>query len=158
MGNINEHQLIAHIANGIVADIAPDELPQFPDTSEAYFHHPQKMLRGQSGKEEILGLDIVSTVALTLTPIVLAIVDTVVKSLGQEIAESSFLKRLLVRLHLAKKEEKKVAIPLSFTPTYLRKVRETAVIQAMQFKLSQKQAELLADSLIGKLILLEADA
>ena len=155
MGNINEHQLMAQIASGIVAELAPQELPTFSDIGEAYFKNPEKMRKGLSGKEEILGLDIVGTTSLILSPIVLAIVDTIIKSLSEEVAESSFLKRLLVKLHLAKKEEKKVRLPLSLTPAQLREVREKAVAQAIQFKLPKKQAELLADSLIGKLSLIE---
>ncbi len=155
MGNISEHQLIEQMANGIVAEIAPQELATFQVISEAYFKNSSKMRKGLSGKEEILGLDIVSASSLLLSPIILTIVDTIVKSLSEKVAESGFFKRLLVKLHLAKKEEKKVTLPLSLTPAQLREVREQAISQAMQFKLPQKQAELLADSLIGKLSLIE---
>ncbi len=155
MGDVSENQLIAHIASGIVAELAPQELTMFPVISEAYFKNPEKMRKGLSGKEEILGLDIVGTASLLLSPIIITIVDTIVKSLSEKVAESGFFKRLLMKLHLAKKEEKKVALPLSLTPAQLREVREQAIAQAMQFKLKEKQAELLADSLIGKLALIE---
>ena len=155
MGTTNEHQLIAQIASGIVSEFAPQELPTFSVMSEAYFNNPEKMRKGLAGKEEILGLDIVGTTSLIFTPIALAFVDTIIKSLSEEVVESSSVKRLLVKLHLAKQEEKKVTLPLSLTPIQLREVREKAVAQAKQFKLPQKQAELLADSLVGKLSLIE---
>jgi hypothetical protein len=156
MNEIPEKQLVESIARDLVSQFAPQELPTFSVISEAYYNNPEKMRKGLSGKEEILGLDIVGTTSLILTPIILAIVDAIIKSLSEEIAESSFLKRLLVKLHLAKKEEKKVTVPFSFTPAQLRKVRDTAATQAIQFKLPRKQAELLADSLIGKLSLIES--
>ena len=155
MGEVSEHQLIEHIANGIVTECAPQELVLFPEISQAYFKNPQKMRKGLVGKEEILGLDIGSTASIILSPIVLVIVDTMIKSLTEEVAESNFFKRMLVKFHLAKNEEKKVTLPLSLTPAQLREVREKAVAQAIQFELEQKQAELLADSLIGKLSLIE---
>ena len=156
MGNISEHQLIAQVSGGVVAELASQELPMFTVMCEAYFANPEKMRKGLSGKEEILGLDIVGTTSLILTPIALALVDTIVKSLSEEIAGSSFIRRLLVTLPLAKKEERVVTLPLTRTPTQLREVREKAVAQAKQFKLPQNQAELLADSLIGKLSLLQS--
>src|SRR5579864_8569980 len=155
MGNINEHQLMAQIASGIVAELAPQELPTFSVIGEAYFKNPEKMRKGLSGKEEILGLDIVGTATLILSPVVLAIVDTIVSSLVEEVGDSSFFKRLMVKLHFAKKAEKKIALPLSLTREQLLGVREKAIAQAVQFNLSRKQAELLADSLIGKLALIE---
>ena len=155
MGDVSEHQLIERIANGVVTECAPQELVIFPEISRAYFKNPQKMRKGLAGKEEILGLDIVGTASTILSPIVLVIVDTFIKSLTEEVAESNFFKRLLLKLHLAKKEEKKVTLPLSLTTAQLREIREKAVAQAIQFELEQKQAELLADSLIGKLSLIE---
>jgi hypothetical protein len=155
MSEIPENQLVASIAHDLVFQLAPQELPSFSVMSQAYFDNPEKMRKGLSGKEEILGLDIAGTTSLILTPIILSIVDAIIKSLIEEIAESSFLKRLLVKLHLAKKEEKIVTVPFSFTPEQLRKVHDTAATQAIQFKLPQEQAELLADSLMGKLSLIE---
>ena len=155
MDEISEHQLIERIANSIVAEVARDELVTFPEISRAYFKNPQKMRKGLSGKEEILGLDIVGTATLILSPVVLAIVDTIVSSLVEEVGDSSFFKRLMVKLHFAKKAEKKIALPLSLTREQLLGVREKAIAQAVQFNLSRKQAELLADSLIGKLALIE---
>ena len=50
MSTINEHQLIAQIASGTVAEFAPQELPTFSVISEAYFDNPEKMRKGLSGK------------------------------------------------------------------------------------------------------------
>ncbi len=151
MGDIDQTQLIPQVAHDVVAQIAPQELSLFPAISEAYFKNPRKMRKGQVGGEEMLGFGIEVVSTALMSPIVLAIVNDIVQALAQEATKSGIVRKLLQKLHLVKKETKKIATPLS--PEQIRQVHQLAMVKARQFKLSDSQAQLLADSLIGRLAL-----
>lgn len=153
MGEVARNQFVAGIARDLIAQTAPQELPLFQATSEAYFENPSKMLKGQTGKEEMLGFGLETVSAVLLSPIVLTIVDEVVKVITDKIADAGIIRKLLKKLGLVKEKEKKVALPLSLTHEQMQKVHELTVEKALQFKLSKSQAQLLADSLIGRLAL-----
>jgi hypothetical protein len=153
MSEITEKQLVGSIARDLVSQFAPQELPLFEETSEAYFKNPDKVLNGQIGKEEKLGFDGTASMIL-LSPFALVIVDEVIKAIVGKIAESSAVGKLMKKLHLAREEEMHITLPISLTEEQLHQIHEKALSQALQFKLSQEQAELLADSLVGKLALI----
>jgi hypothetical protein len=154
MDAIDQDQLITQVARVVVTQIAPQELSIFSDICEAYFKNPNKMHVGQAGAEETLGFGLESVSTVVMSPIILSIVNNVVQVLAQEVAESGIVKRLLQKLHLVKKEKKKISLPLS--PEQIRQVHQLTMVKARQFKLSESQAQLLADSLIGNLALANA--
>src|SRR5205085_8894914 len=113
MSEIDQDQFIASIAHDVVTQIAPQELSLFPTLSEAYFKNPRQMLKGQEGKEELLGFGIEAVSAVLMSPIVLAIVNDVVQTLTQEVTHSSVIRKLLEKLHIVKRRTGKLTTPFS---------------------------------------------
>jgi hypothetical protein len=92
MPDITQNQLVADIAHDVVAQIAPQELPFFSVTTEAYFKNPNKMRQEQAGKDEMLGFGAGEIAAFS--PIIITIVDDVLNYIlgdviPQEIKASS---------------------------------------------------------------------
>ena len=155
MRDIDADQCVVEIARDLIAQAAPQELSLFEDTSEAYFANPSRMLKGQEGQEEALGFDIVSSAsALLLTPAALAIVDQVTRMIVDRVAESGTVSKLLQKLHLTRRAPEKVTLPLNLTPEQIKQVHQVALEKAKQCNLPEAQAELLADSLVGKLAMM----
>ena len=151
MSEIDQDQFIASIAHDVVAQIAPKELSLFPTLSEAYFKNPRQMLKGQEGKEELLGFGIEVVSVVVMSPIVLTIVNSVVQTLTQEVTDSGVVRKLLEKLHIVKKRTGKLSTP--FSTEQIKQVHQLTILKARQFKLSEAQAQQLADSLVGRLVL-----
>src|SRR5574340_1468758 len=95
MADVARNQLIATIARDLVAQTAPQELPLFQATSEAYFKNPNKLLKGQSDKDEMLGFGVVEVVSTVMaSPIIINIVNEVVQLIMGGAKEAGFFKRL----------------------------------------------------------------
>ena len=151
-----ENQLIADVAREQVAQMAPQELPLYRVTSEAYFKNPNKALGGQANKDEKLGFGTGAELAF-LTPVVLAVTTEVVKFIAGEIrksveAESSGLIREYVKRMFKKfRPEEPEKVPPPLTVEQAKQVRHLAFEKARLLNVSEAQAGLLADSLIGSL-------
>jgi hypothetical protein len=155
-----EQEIIAEIAREQVAELAPDELPLFRPTSEAYFKDPDKTLKPQSGRDEVLGFG--AQAALTfLTPIVLAVVTEVVtflvaeigKSLKEEgrVAVGQIVKGLFKRFRGPDAPATPAPAIATLTPDQLAQVRKVAYDKARTLNLTEDRAALLADALVGSL-------
>lgn len=151
------NQLVTNLSHDIVAQIAPEELPLFPAISEAYVKEPEKTLKGQISKDEDLGFG-VAEAAVLLTPVVLDVMKSVVMFLGAEIAkrvkeESSsligdYIKSMFKKYVPANTSGKQVP---GLTTEQLAQVRLLALEKARQLSLTEDQAVLLSDSIIGSL-------
>jgi hypothetical protein len=153
MGEIAQSQLVTDIARDLIAQTAPQELPLFQATSEAYFKNPDKM-KDQAGKEETLSFDVGTVSVILVSPIILIIVDEVVEVIIGKVADSGIIRKILKKLGLIKEKEKKVTLPLSLTHEQMQKIYAIAVETALQYKLPKSQAEQLAESLISRLTLI----
>jgi hypothetical protein len=100
-------------------------------------------------------------VVTLLTPITLAVTTEVISFLSEEIKKtikdesanivSVSVKALFKKFRPEEKPEKQLPPPL--TGEQLARVREIALKKARQLKLSERNARLLADSLVGSLAL-----
>jgi hypothetical protein len=157
MADITQNQLVTDVAHDVVAQMAPQELPFFSVTTEAYFKNPKKMRQEQVGKDETLGFGVGEIAAFS--PIIIAIADDTLKYIlgeliPQEIKASGIMSRIFKNKRSAHTKDKQVTLPLSLTPEQLRLVQEEALRSAMPFKqLSHAQANQLATSLVGRLAL-----
>jgi hypothetical protein len=79
-----EHDLVAALARDAVASTAPEELPLFRRTSEAYFDDPSQVLTSPKSKDEALGFGVETAVVL-VTPAALAVATSVVQYLSTEV-------------------------------------------------------------------------
>jgi hypothetical protein len=162
--------LVAQLARAAVAQAAPEELPLFRATSEAYFKDPAALERQASG-DDLLGFGVADALVL-VTPIALSVarevLDFVVDEVGAHARETGrdVIDRLADRLLRRGDRDAQVgdgaerggdmaasaaADVLSLTDEQLRQVRALAVEKAQQLALPPEQANLLADSLVGSL-------
>jgi hypothetical protein len=87
MDELSQEQLVEALAKDLVAQIAPQELPLFRATSQAYFQNSDRLFKGQEPKDEMLGFGVGESVTL-LTPFILSILVEIVKYLSNEFAST----------------------------------------------------------------------
>jgi hypothetical protein len=155
----DQNQLIADLARDIVAQTAPQELPLFRTMSAAYFKNPEKLLKGQSEKDEMLGFG-VAGVVIMLTPTILAIMSQVVQFIITEVQKSvatnsadvinDLVSKMFKKFRPAEKKDRE-NLP-ALTTEQLKRVRNMAYQEARKLALSDAQAGLLADSIVGSLV------
>ncbi len=155
--DIEQNQLIADIAHDIVVKNVPREKCFFTVIKNVYFKDPEKTLIGESVKGEKLDFGV--GVAMLMSPIILAVVTEVVKFIAEEVKKdfkeesSSFIhdmvKKMFKKFAPAGDEEKNVP---TLTSEQLKQVHRVAVEKARQLNLPEKEAGLLADSLVSDLV------
>ena len=149
--------LVAALARATVEKAAPEELPLFRATSEAYFEDPQALERS-GGKDEMLGFGVDAAMVL-MTPVVLQVAKDVIGFLGEQLRERAreqgegAIDRVIARL-VNRNEGEGGAEPVEeLTEEQLEQVRALAIKKGRALKLSDERATLLADSLVGSLAL-----
>jgi hypothetical protein len=153
--------VVADAAREIVARAAPQEMPLFRATSEAYFADPEKALADRKPKDEMLGFGI-EAAALLLTPVIIDVVRRVatalVKSAGDAVekegseAVGGFVHKLFQR-GKGKGEgegEAQEDVP-DLSSEQLQEVREIAYSRALELDVPEDRAGLLADAVVGSL-------
>jgi hypothetical protein len=149
-------QLAAEFGRNVVARAAPQELPLYRAISESYIKDPQHTIKYGRNKDEMLGFGMAETVTY-LTPIILPVLSTVFKFIAEEIKSSihdqhlvgDTLKKLLTKAGIDKGGNGAAQL----TSEQLSRVRQLAFDKAVELKLQDKQASLLADSIVGSLAL-----
>lgn len=146
--------LVAALARATVERAAPEELPLFRATSEAYLRDPASLESGKS-RDELLGFG-VEAAAMLVTPVALQVARDVLGFLHEQLRERArehgegAIDRLLARL-VGKDEPAEGAEPVELSDDELERVRAVALEKARALKLSDERATLLADSLVGSL-------
>ena len=149
--------LVAALARATVEKAAPEELPLFRATSEAYFENPQA-LEQKGGKDEMLGFG-VDAAMLLVTPIALQVARDVIGFLGEQLRERAreqgegAIDRLIARLVNRNGGDGDAEPVEELTDEQLEQVRALAIKKGRALKLSDERATLLADSLVGSLAL-----
>ena len=147
--------LVAALARATVEKAAPEELPLFRATSEAYFADPGAIEQRQ-GRDEMLGFG-VDAAMLLVTPIALQVARDVIGFLGQQLRERAAkegegaIDRIIARLVHKDDGEGKAEPVVELTDEQLEQVRTLAIEKGRALKLSDARATLLADSLVGSL-------
>lgn len=159
MTDLENKELINELARDMVMQIAPQELPLFRANSEAYFKDPEKTLKSQSAKDEMLGFGAGDAVIL-LTPIILATLNDVVKFVSEEVKKSvegesagwfhQMIKAMFNKYRPLEVDNKKK--PAALTAEQLVHVHKIAFSKARQLKLSEDRAKILADAVVGSLV------
>jgi hypothetical protein len=148
--------VVADAAREIVARAAPQEMPLFRATSEAYFADPEKALADRKPKDEMLGFG-VEAAALLLTPVIIDVTRRValalVRQFGDAVEKESseavggFVHRLF---HRGKGGEARDDVP-DLSSEQLHEVREIAYSRALELDVPEDRAGLLADAVVGSL-------
>ena len=149
--------VVADVARELVVRTAPEELPLFRATSEAYFADPDKALERRGGRDEMLGFG-VEAAAILITPIALDVAKRVAVFLAAQLSDSvkkesgeaigGFVHDLFHRGE-AESEPERGAPPL--TREQLEEVRGIAFERARQLDLPEDRANVLADAVVGGL-------
>jgi hypothetical protein len=148
--------LVAALARATVEKAAPEELPLFRATSEAYFENPESLQQRGGGKDEMLGFGVDAAVML-VTPVALQVAKQVIDFLGEQLRErareqgESAIDRLIAKIVKTDDEEPAAEPELDLTDEQLEQVRALAIEKGRALKLSDERATLLADSLVGSL-------
>ena len=154
-----DRDLLEELARTILEHSAPEELVIFEETAEEYFRNPDDVLH-PARRDEALGFGL--DLAL-LTPYVLAVAAPVLSFLVQTVAAAAKeeatprvreLVRRLFNRSAAKgaQHERREDESLTLTPEQAREVREVALARATDLGLPEEQARLLADSVVGGLV------
>jgi hypothetical protein len=170
MINPKEKQLITELSRRVVIKVAPEEQLTFNVVSQAYFKNPEKTLKGEGGKDDLLGFG-VEEFALILTPIILEVVKEVLKELLKDSIKDTItkksptllekLKRFLRRLFRVNSPQLEqtlyvqTLLPLSRDNTLskeqLIQVHKHAYETARELGVDAKKATLIADSVVASL-------
>lgn len=155
MSGVDDTRVTA-LARAAVERAAPEELPLFRATSEAYLRDPAELEQRRS-RDEMLGFGI-EAAAVLVTPVALSVARDVLVFLGEQVRRvarkegEEAVDRLVD--HVAGRgedEDPAAAAPLDLTDEQLEQVRAHALEKALLLKLPAAKAELLADSLVGSL-------
>jgi hypothetical protein len=159
-----KNQLIAELSRRVVIEVAPEERRAFKPISEAYFKNPEKTLKGEVGKDELIGFGI-GEIALLLTPIILEIVKEVLKDVLKDSIKSSITKTaptLLEKLKAFLRQifgddppqstlPQSVQLLLPLNQEQLIQARQRAYEKALQLGVDADKASLIADSVTASL-------
>jgi len=150
---------ITALARAAVERAAPEELPLFRATSEAYLRDPAA-LEQRGGKDELLGFGL-EAAAVLVTPVALSVARDVLVFFGEQIRrvarkEGEAAVDRLVDRDAGRDEDEEIAAPApdgpaELTDEQLDQVRALALEKAKLLKLPDAKAALLADSLVGSL-------
>lgn len=147
--------LASELAALSLEDAAPEELALFPEVSEEYFRDPQGVINAQSREEAVgFGLDIAMLTPYLLavaTPVIGFLVSVVQETAKEEVKTSlaGAVRRLLRRDQSAPAEPD---AQLALSREQARLVRQTAYDHARGLGVDEDRAGLLADSLVGRLL------
>jgi hypothetical protein len=152
----DQDQLIAAWAQDIVAQAAPEELPLFRAKSIEYFKNPNKSLKGQKSKDNMLGMGVSESVIL-VTPYVLTIATQIIKFVAEELSKAlatqsadaigDLIKRIFQRPGKKQDDTK----PILLTHEQLTQIYHVAYQTARGLHLPDEKARLLANATVGSL-------
>ena len=153
-----DRDLVEELARTILETSAPEELVIFGETAEEYFQDPDAVLH-PTRRDEALGFGL--DLAL-LTPYVLAVVTPVLGFLVQTVAAAAkdeatprireLVRRLFNRPAEHQERDQGEHERMALTAEQAREVREVALARATDLGLPDEQARLLADSVVGGLV------
>lgn len=156
-----DERRITELARAAVERAAPEELPLFRATSEAYLRDPAA-LEQRRARDEMLGFGAEAAMVL-VTPVALSVARDVLVFLGEQVRRiarregEEAIDALVDRVAHRNGDEEETpapaahAAPLELTDEQLEQVRALALEKAKLLKLSDTKAQLLADSLVGSL-------
>ncbi len=149
---------VQQLARGVVADVAPAELPIFNAVSRAYAKDPDWALKSAAGRDEVLGFGIEA--GLLLTPAVIAIAETVIHFIGVELlklgqqaagaAVDDAVHGAMARV-TSPGGSKPGPRSAPLTAAQLAEVRRVALGRAKALQVPDDQAQRLADALVARL-------
>jgi hypothetical protein len=152
-GTALEDTLVSGLARTAVERTAPEELPLFGPTSEAFFDDPEALERGGGG-DELLGFGAEAAVVL-VTPVALSVAKDVVRFVADQLRTrlktegEGAIQAALDRVFGPHDRDETAHADL--TDEELQRVHAIALEKARQLRLSPDRAGILADAIVGGL-------
>jgi hypothetical protein len=156
-GAVVDDSLVAELARSAVEQTAPEELPLFRPTSEAFFQDPDAVPRS-GGRDELLGFGVDAAVVL-VTPVALSVARDVARFVADQVRSrladegEGAIQRALDRI-FKRGEAAQAPAPdeePELSDAELEQVHAIALEKAKQLRLSPERAGLLADAIVGGL-------
>lgn len=149
-------QIAAEVGRDVMARAAPQELPLYRSMSIAYLQSPSAIPSKSVSKDEMLGFGVAEAITY-LTPVALPVLSAVLKFLADElksyIHDQHLVGDVLKRLFNRNGPPAPGGAPsVALTREQLERVRKLAFDNACALKLNSHQASLLADSIVGTLV------
>ena len=140
-------EIVGSLGRELVSSLAPEELPLYPSLL-SQFQGAKRGRGGKSSDDQLLGFGAAEALTM-LTPVILNFTSSFWQALVAEAASSSVhLVLECVRANLPGRDQ---AAPPPFTADQLQLVRTVAEREARRLDISQGQAGLLADAMVGLL-------
>lgn len=139
-----EHEL----ARWVVTQVAPEEQELFGVINDAYQRDPDRVAGGAGSRDEMLGFGF-ETVAVLMTPVVLAAVAEVVRYLAAEVVGAVGVQGRLRRILRRNSETSQDDSALD--AAQLARVREIVLAKCQQAGVEEARSQLLADGVVGAL-------
>ena len=143
-------EIVRSVGFELVSRLAPEELPLYPSLVSQFQGAKRGGRRGKaSSDDQLLGFGAAEAVTM-LTPAILSFTGSFWKTLVAEAAKNSahgVVER--VKAHLPGRHEAAAGPPL--TPDQLQLVRTVAERETRRLDISESQAGLLADAMVGVL-------
>lgn len=171
MASEMENKLITDISRRVVIDVAPLEKRSFNAISEAYFKNPEKALKGEGAKDELMGVGGVGELIILLTPIILEVVKEVLKDLLKDSVKAPIQKHgstLLEKIRIfvgklfgtiasqpAQPQYLQLLIPLKdknlLSKDQMKHIHKRAYESSLKLGVDANKATQIADSIISSL-------
>lgn len=149
-------ELISELARQVVVAAAPAELPLFRATSAAYLHDPESVLAPHGKDDEILGFGVEAAVVL-IAPAALQAARSVLEFLVAQVSEatqSETSDQIRRRVHgLFNRDSAEQPGGIALSRAELARVREIAFDAGRQARLPEREANMVADAMVGRLAL-----
>jgi hypothetical protein len=144
-------------AHDLVSRFHPEELPLFEGTAQAYLSHPARV-GGRSRDMEPLGLGAelssITPAALWAGHEAMRLVLTSSAHMAEE-EGSGLIRRALRRALVRFRRDRRAPKAAAYTPDQLRAVRRAALANAKKTGMAGREAEFLADAIVGGLAVSE---
>ena len=146
------------LARAVVRVVAPTEAVMFDQISAAYRRAPARV-RARRRWDESLGSGVVETVAVALfTPVILEVVNKVLDQLAGDVADGivsstgAVFRKLLRRKKAVEPSGCALELSTALNDEQILAVHRLALAIAKDAGMSQAEARLIADALVGRLV------
>lgn len=142
-------EIVGSIGRELVSRLAPEELPLYPSLVKQLQGATKRGRGGRaSSDDQLLGFGAAEAMAM-LTPVILSFTGSFWKALVAETAQDSA--HGVVEYLRARLPGRQEAAAAALTPGQLQLVRTVAEREASRLDVSESQAGLLADAMVGVL-------
>ena len=156
-GYADDEQLVRELAQSVLEQTAPEELLLFDETAAEYFADPRGVLDARGRDEPVgFGLDlamVTPVVLAALTPVVQYLLSVATDALKTEV-QPVVVRWVRALLHKGQDSPEERAPTPALTPAQAAHVRQLSRDRAVQLGMSQADADLLADSVVGGMAVL----